>query len=145
MKIVLIQGDENTGKTTLCNQIDEWLQKESFLCVTKEEDKPKKPKHIKLKDFRALYKKDSKKIILNTLSDDNNVISDFEAFLSKNQSVDILITVIRPNAAKNTYLHEQVKKVYGNVKEDLLIDMEQDLETIIDQIKKFFDIVENIN
>jgi len=28
MKIILIQGDENTGKTTLCNQIDEWLQRE---------------------------------------------------------------------------------------------------------------------
>lgn len=145
MKIVLIQGDENTGKTTLCNQIDKWLQKESFLCVTKEEDKPKKPKHIKLKDFRALYEKDSKKIILNTLSDDDKVISDFETFFKKNQNVDVLVTVIRPNADKNTNLHKLLKDVYGKKEEDLLIDMEQDLETIIGQIKKFFDIVKNIN
>ena len=27
MKIILIQGCEDTGKTTLCNKLDEWLQK----------------------------------------------------------------------------------------------------------------------
>ena len=26
MKVILIQGKANTGKTTLCNRIDEWLQ-----------------------------------------------------------------------------------------------------------------------
>ena len=26
MKVILIQGAKNTGKTTLCNRIDEWLQ-----------------------------------------------------------------------------------------------------------------------
>ena len=110
MKVILIQGAENTGKTILCNRIVEWLRKEGFQDIPQkyEEDEPKKPKHKELKDFRAIYKKKSKKILVNTLSDDIDVIKNFETFYKDNQGVDVLITAIRPSHSdkKENDLHQ---------------------------------------
>ncbi len=147
MKVILIQGAENTGKTTLCNRIVEWLRKEGFQDILQkyEEDKPKKPKHKELKDFRAIYGKNSKKILVNTLSDDIDVIKKFETFYKDNQGVDVLITAIRPSHSdkQENDLHQMIKDVY-NKPEDVLIDMNENLEDIINQIQKFFRIVKNL-
>ena len=147
MKVIHIQGAENTGKTTLCNRIVEWLRKEGVQDIPQkyEEDKPKKPKHKELKDFRAIYEKNSKKILVNTLSDDIDVIKNFETFYKDNQGVDVLITAIRPSHSdkKENDLHQMIKDVY-NQSEDLVIDMEKSLEEIVNQIQKFFHIVKNL-
>ena len=100
MKVILIQGAENTGKTTLCNQIDEWLQKEFI----NEYFKPKyKKKHEKIEkmvvtkdislrtDFFALYdikqKKsiNHKRIIINSLSDEVEQFYKFKEFFEEHK------------------------------------------------------------
>ena len=140
MKIILIQGGEDTGKTTLCNKLDEWLQKEqNYRRTVYEEDEPKKPKHKNLKDFRAVYEKEGKKVLMNTLADDQDVIQQFEDFFQKNQQdVDMLITSIRP--PKESF-STSIKQVYGNKKEDILVDMEENLEVVTDKIIKVLDAI----
>ena len=143
MKIILIQGGEDTGKTTLCNKLDEWLQKEqSYQRTVYEKDEPKKPKHKNLKDFRAVYEKEGKKVLMNTLADDQNVIQQFEDFLAENQQdVDMLITTIRP---PKDNLSTLIKQVYGSKKEDILVDMEENLEVVTDKIIKVLDIIKDL-
>ena len=98
MKVILIQGDENTGKTTLCNRIDEWLQKE-FIDEYFEENYKKNgekiekmvvTKDISLRtDFFALYdikqKKsiNHKRIIINSLSDEVEQFYKFKDFFEE--------------------------------------------------------------
>ena len=131
MKIILIQGAENTGKTTLCNQIDEWLQRESLreqgynfrIEMTKQ--------FSKKNDFFAVYdiyrnetkenqeKRDSFKtrIFINSGSE-KVCITSFEKFYKnereeyyvKNQQPDLLITAIRPS---NTNLYNKMKGLLG--------------------------------
>ena len=143
MKIILIQGGEDTGKTTLCNKLDEWLQKEqNYRRTVYKEDEPKKPKHKNLKDFRAVYEKEGKKVLMNTLADDEIVIQEFKNFLAENQQdVDMLITTIRP---PKDNLSTLIKQVYGSKKEDILVDMEENLEVVTDKIIKVFDTIKDL-
>ena len=131
MKIILIQGDENTGKTTLCNRIDEWLQRESL----KEQQKNfriEMTKHFSKKnDFFAVYdiytNKTNKKpeeldyfkarIFINSGSEEL-CITPFERFYKNekdeyyknNYEPDLLITAIRPS---NDSLYDEMKKTLG--------------------------------
>ena len=135
MKIILIQGGEDTGKTTLCNKLDEWLlqEEQNYQRTVYEEDTPKKPKHKKLKDFRVL---------MNTLADDQNVIQQFEDFLAQNQQdVDMLITTIRP---PKDNLSTLIKQVYGSKEEDILVDMEKNLKVVTDKIIEVLHTIENL-
>ena len=143
MKIILIQGGEDTGKTTLCNKLDEWLQKEqNYQRTVYEEDTPKKPKHKKLKDFRVVYEKERKKVLMNTLADDQDVIQQFEYFFRQNQQdVDMLITTIRP---LEDNLSTLIKQVYGSKKEDILVDMEENLEVVTDKIIEVLDTIKDL-
>jgi hypothetical protein len=143
MKIVLIQGDENTGKTTLCNQIDEWLQKEfvneSWLKNFKNNRRVMgKMEVIKdvshAPDFFAIYnielpKNKLKRIIINSLSDDEVVIEKFKDFFTKHKEYDsdkdkkgydLLITAIRPF---KTVLCDKMKEILG---QELLDELEKD-------------------
>jgi len=143
MEIILIQGGEDTGKTTLCNKLDEWLQKkQKYQRTVYKEDEPKKPKHKNLKDFRAVYEKEGKKVLMNTLADDQDVIQQFEDFLAENQQdVDMLITTIRP---PKDDLSTLIKQVYGSKKEDILVDMEENLEVVTDKIIKVLDTIKDL-
>lgn len=143
MKIILIQGGEDTGKTTLCNKLDEWLQKEqNYQRTVYKEDTPKKPKHKKLKDFRVVYEKEGKKVLMNTLADDQDVIQQFEYFFRQNQQdVDMLITTIRP---PEDNLSTLIKQVYGSKKEDILVDMEENLEVVTDKIIEVLDTIKDL-
>ena len=112
MKVILIQGKANTGKTTLCNRIDEWLQnnriyklqqlisnrKNGQKSTIKEITKIEVIKQIlPNNDFYAVYdiqfstevnKKviiENKRVIINTLSD-NNEITVFEDFYNNNKN-----------------------------------------------------------
>lgn len=96
MKVILIQGDENTGKTTLCNQIDEWLQKE-FIDEYFKENSEKIEKMVVTKDisldtdFFALYdikqikNINHKRIIINSLSDAFQQIYKFKEFFEEHR------------------------------------------------------------
>ena len=132
MKVILIQGAENTGKTTLCNQIDEWLQKESL----KEQQRNfriEMTKHFSKKnDFFAVYdiytNKTNKnpeeldvfkaRIFINSGSEEE-CITPFERFYkneneeyykNNNYEPDLLITAIRPS---NDSLYDEMKKALG--------------------------------
>ena len=96
MKVILIQGDENTGKTTLCNQIDEWLQKK-FINEYFKENSEKIEKMVVTKDisldtdFFALYdikqikNINHKRIIINSLSDAFQQIYKFKEFFEEHR------------------------------------------------------------
>lgn len=115
MKIILIQGAENTGKTTLCNQIDEWLQKEFineyFSKSSKKIEKMVVIKDISLNtDFFALYdikqKGSIKRIIINSLSDEVNQLYAFKDFFEEHQ---IKKTNVLKDAI-NSFFNELIKK-----------------------------------
>ena len=96
MKVILIQGAENTGKTTLCNQIDEWLQKK-FIDEYFKENSEKIEKMVVTKDisldtdFFALYdikqikNINHKRIIINSLSDAFQQIYKFKEFFEEHR------------------------------------------------------------
>ena len=132
MKVILIQGAKNTGKTTLCNRIDEWLQKESL----KEQQRNfriEMTKHFSKKnDFFAVYdiytNKTNKnpeeldvfkaRIFINSGSEEE-CITPFERFYkneneeyykNNNYEPDLLITAIRPS---NDSLYDEMKKALG--------------------------------
>jgi hypothetical protein len=116
MKVILIQGKANTGKTTLCNRIDEWLQNNRIYELQQLISDRKNGQKFPIKeitkievikqilpnnDFYAVYDiqfstKGNKRVIINTLSD-NNEITVFEDFYNnnKNNGYDIFITTIR--------------------------------------------------
>ena len=129
MKVILIQGAENTGKTTLCNQIDEWLQRES-LKEQRNNFRIEMTKHFSKKnDFFAVYdiytnktdkaqeELDSFKarILINSGSE-AECITFFKKFYKNdrgkycNPQPDLLITAIRP---LGTDLYDKMKDVLG--------------------------------
>ena len=138
MKVFLIQGKANTGKTTLCNRIDEWLQnnriyklqqlisnrKNGQKSTIKEITKIEVIKQIlPNNDFYAVYdiqfstevnKKviiENKRVIINTLSD-NNEITVFEDFYNnnKNNGYDIFITTIRAGGSHRKVIENFCKE-----------------------------------
>jgi len=145
MKVILIQGAENTGKTILCNRIDEWLLNVKNFSI---EDREPKTSTSKIEDFKAIYSKkiDAKeiRIILNSSSDTLKIIDDFKRYYVNNQNngYDMFVTTIR--SPKNVKLNKEVKGIYAPQSEDLVIDMEKSLEEIVNQIQKFFHIVKNL-
>ncbi|MEN2719029.1 hypothetical protein [Capnocytophaga sputigena] len=145
MKVILIQGKANTGKTTLCNRIDEWLLNVKNFSI---EDREPKTSTSKIEDFKAIYSKkiDTKeiRIILNSSSDTLKIIDDFKRYYVNNQNngYDMFVTTIR--SPKNVKLNKEVKGIYTPQSEDLVIDMEKSLEEIVNQIQKFFHIVKNL-
>jgi len=132
MKIILIQGDENTGKTTLCNQIDEWLQRE----LLREKGinlRIEMTKHFSKKnDFFAVYDIYTNKTIKNpeelnvfkarifiNSGSEKLCITPFERFYkneneeyykNNNYEPNLLITAIRPS---DTDLYKDMKDILG--------------------------------
>ena len=131
MKVILIQGAENTGKTTLCNQIDEWLQRES-LKEQRNNFRIEMTKHFSKKnDFFAVYDiytnktdKDQEeldsfkaRILINSGSEAECITffkkfykNDRGKYYKSNPQPDLLITAIRP---LGTDLYDKMKDVLG--------------------------------
>lgn len=131
MKVILIQGKANTGKTTLCNQIDEWLQRES-LKEQRNNFRIEMTKHFSKKnDFFAVYdiytnktdkaqeELDSFKarILINSGSEAECITffkkfykNDRGVYYKNNPQLDLLITAIRPSGTK---LYNEMKDVLG--------------------------------
>lgn len=120
MKVILIEGRQNAGKTTLCKAIekwiiDQWTSKHKEIRIVREANEND--------DFLGMYeiidtKGNNKpfKIIINSASDHSNMIKNFDDFYGLYKPCDILITAIRPDNASDKKLHNKVKDVF---KEDL--------------------------
>jgi len=136
MKVILIQGKANTGKTTLCNRIDEWLQNNRIYelqqLISDRKNGQKSPikeitkievikQILPNNDFYAVYdiqfydiqfsKKENKRVIINTLSDLEE-ITKFEDFYNnnKNNGYDIFITTIRGGGSPKKVIKEFYEK-----------------------------------
>lgn len=107
MKVILIQGRVNAGKTTLCNKIKTYLQ------TTTKETELLPPNGD---DFYHKYVIDNKTIIVVSASDDKNIIKKLKKIFNENQDCDIFITVIRPcDTLKNKELHNLVKDIFKDI------------------------------
>lgn len=155
MKVIHIQGAQNTGKTTLCNRIDEWLlnnriyklqqlinsRKNGQKSPIKEITKIEVIKQIlPNNDFYAVYdiqfydiqssKKENKRVIINTLSDYSK-ITEFVKFYNnnKNNGYDVFITTIRdggaPQKAIKNFCEEELKKINLPTKPDEIINLNE--------------------
>lgn len=131
MKVILIQGKANTGKTTLCNRIDEWLlnnriyELQQLISSRKSGQNSSIKEIIKIEvikkilphnDFYAVYdiqfsKGGNKRVIINTLSD-YNTITEFENFYNnnKNNGYDVFITTIRNRKTPRKVIKEFYEK-----------------------------------
>lgn len=131
MKVILIQGKANTGKTTLCNRIDEWLLNNRIYELQQLINNRKNGQNFSIKeitkievikqilpnnDFYAVYdiqssKKENKRVIINTLSDYSK-ITKFVNFYNnnKNKGYDIFITTIRDEGRPKEVIEEFYEK-----------------------------------
>ena len=129
MKVILIQGKANTGKTTLCNRIDEWLQRYIFQDIPIVERIEMTKHYSKRGDFLAVYDifcqtktKITKRILINS-GTEKDCITPFEKFYKnkdqkgisyykKDISIDLLITAIHPSKEKgNNY--DKIRNILG--------------------------------
>ena len=131
MKVILIQGKANTGKTTLCNRIDEWLLNNRIYELQQLINNIKNVQNFSIKeitkidviknilhnfDFYAVYDIQfsiggNKRVIINTLSD-YNTITEFENFYNnnKNNGYDVFITTIRNGNTSGKVIKEFYEK-----------------------------------
>jgi hypothetical protein len=133
MKIILIQGCPNTGKTTLCNNFDYYIRKKlKAHCIRK--------KRLGNGDFWGAYninqKGVKKRIIINSYSDGKRVIRKFERQFYQKYRVndnDILITAIRP---QGDIYHNVIKGIYNNEpnKQEYIIDLDGNLLSFFNQL-----------
>ncbi|WP_314286172.1 hypothetical protein [Capnocytophaga sputigena] len=130
MKVILIQGAENTGKTTLCNNIDYYFKKQLKARVVRKQI-------LSNGDFWKEYsiKIGGKKVrvIINSFSDDTKVIKNFKNNFYKS-NIDVLITAIRPMGDKN---HNAVKQIYQKdlTGKEEIIDLDNNLLGLLNQLQ----------
>lgn len=134
MEVVLIQGNANSGKTTLSRMIEKCLIKVGF-----ELEKNNKGEGLKQigtnegnkRDFTAFYKKENCRIIINSESEEDG-IDRFRDMYNTNKSYDectIIITAIRKINTKG--LRNKMIDIYkkdflddkGAKKEEYVIDL----------------------
>lgn|SRR5690554_40751 len=123
MEVILAQGDKKTGKTELCKKIVKLLTFYNFIAIEEEETNS-------FGDFLGIYEhKDCKTIIIiNSGSDDNDIIKLFEGFYKKHTSksvCDILISAIRPKSV-NRNLNKYIKDIYKDdfEAEEYIVDLD---------------------
>ncbi|WP_314334013.1 hypothetical protein [Capnocytophaga sputigena] len=148
MKVILIQGKANTGKTTLCNRIDEWLLNNRIYELQQLINNRKNGQNFSIKeitkievikqilpnnDFYAVYDIQfstggNKRVIINTLSD-CNTITEFENFYNnnKNNGYDVFITTIRsrntPQKVIKEFYEKELKSINLPTKPNGIIDL----------------------
>lgn len=116
MKVILLQGKGNSGKTRLSNKIDEWLLQDGFVEEFKKLDPNNKNALSYQRDFWAIYNKNIEgrnvRVFLNSWSDTGDIINAFRDIYKGNEKdgYDILITAIRSKS--NPRLYEWTREVY---------------------------------
>lgn len=157
MKVILIQGAKNTGKTTLCNQIDEWLQKEfinEYFKKNRKKNGEKIEKMVVTKDisldtdFFALYdikQKGSinhKRIIINSLSDEVEQFYKFKEFFEEHKkektnvikdAINSCFDILLEKEKEKQKQEEERKKKEGIYKKK---ESEKELNENIDKLYK---------
>lgn len=119
MKVILIQGTEGIGKTTLCNEIEKYLLEQR---IVDDYDKYGDFKG----DFVGVYTKREEgiKILINSWSDTEECISNFSEAYEEKKPFDVVITAIRPKDV-NPKIHQWVRDVFEKDSVDeILIDLD---------------------
>lgn len=137
MEVILIQGKENTGKTTLCKMVECFLIQNDFEVVQRRH----RPECGHEQDFTASYKKDGCRIIINSESEKGGV-NRFQCVYGK-CPYDIIITAIRPEDS-NSSLNKWIRRVYENdfEGEEYIIDL--DAERINNKDLDFCEFIEKV-
>lgn len=126
MKVFLIQGKSNVGKTTLCNAIEKWIiekgkLKENRIKVGNDEN-----------DFISKYEINGKVMVINSWSNDEESLESLRDVYEKNKgNCDVLITAIRPFYRNDKDIHTKLKDIFMNdvSEEDIIvIDMDNQEE-----------------
>lgn len=104
MKILLMSGAPNTGKTTLINRIEQYLRSIGFRNFCR--------RYTVFENDRAVILEGSNnrgvtvRILLNTASDTVNIINAVNEYYQQNCPVDYLITSVRDMYKEREYLFE---------------------------------------
>ena len=89
MKVILLQGCADKGKTRLSNKIDEWLLQNNFIEEFKKLDPNNEIANPYQRDFWAVYNKningENVRIFLNSWSDTGDIINAFRYIYNENQ------------------------------------------------------------
>lgn len=117
MKVILIQGCPNAGKSSLF-----WEIHKNYVTS----DNTEVEEIHNQKDFLGVYHIKEKKVLLNSWADTLGVITGFREFYHKNKAegYDVLVTAIR--SLSNSKLHKYVKEVYqSDCVEEFVIDLDK--------------------
>lgn len=128
MKVFLIQGKSNVGKTTLCNAIEKWIIEKGKL----KENRIKVGSGNDENDFISKYEINGKVVVINSWSDDEESIENLrEVYEGDTGNCDVLITAIRPFYRNDKDIHTKLKDIFMNdvSEEDIIvIDMDNQEE-----------------
>ena len=128
MKVILIQGKANKGKTSLCEKIKEWIETETQIQFNKIDETK-----INNKDFLVVYeitfKGSEKRVIINSQSDISSDIDKFEEFYWKNIKNNTLTQV------KNIINNSNITNKQDVIKEVNTYANNMTLSDIISKIK----------
>ncbi|MDE7140112.1 MAG: hypothetical protein K2O09_05090, partial [Treponemataceae bacterium] len=98
MTFILISGEMNVGKTSVCNKLHSRIAADQSFTVR---NAPQNASNMSKIDFIAHYEKNGKHIVLNVPSDDNGRMGQFanclDGLAQKGVRPDIIITTIREN------------------------------------------------
>lgn len=125
MEVILIQGNEKTGKTTLCKILEKNIIRNNFREVIRKY----RTKCGYEEDFTAIYEKNGCKIIINSESEkggQKRFKSIYDA--NKHNNNCTIITAIRP-AENNRNLNKWIKDVYKydfSDKKEIIIDLDKE-------------------
>ena len=98
MKFILISGDTNVGKTSVCNKLHIKIAEDPSFKVLNE---PQNVSNTSKIDFISHYEKSGKYIVLNSPSDDDRRMTELAKYLdglaAKGVRPDAIITTVREN------------------------------------------------
>lgn len=104
MKILLISGAPNTGKTTITTMIERYLRSIGFRNYCRRYEISENDSAIVLEGANINGK--TIRILLNTPSDTIGIIDEVYDYYQQNSSVDFVITTVRDMYEERNYLFE---------------------------------------
>ena len=104
MKILLISGAPNTGKTKITTMIESYLRTIGFRNSCRKYVIPENDSAVVLEGINKKGK--NIRILLNTASDTQNIINQVHEYYQQNSPIDCLITTVRDMYEEREYLFE---------------------------------------
>lgn len=102
MKILLISGAPNTGKTKITTMIESYLRTIGFRNSCRKYVIPENDSAVVLEGINKKGK--NIRILLNTASDTQNIINQVHEYYQQNSPIDCLITTVRDMHEERDYL-----------------------------------------